>query len=155
MVKLDDFIRSVEKILLVILISVMLILGLMQIISRFVLKSPIPWSEAMLTYMFIWASFLGASLAVSEKAHFGVEIFVDRLTPNFKRSIEVFVNVLLVVFSLFLISKGMIFVMTNRNQLMPAMPFTMSWPYLALPVSGLFIAIHALNHIYSLFIGRE
>ena len=41
----------------------MLIFGFLQVFARFILKSPIGWSEELLTYSFTWASFIGASMA--------------------------------------------------------------------------------------------
>ena len=39
----------------------MLIFGFLQIFSRFILRTPIGWSEELLTYSFTWTSFIGAS----------------------------------------------------------------------------------------------
>lgn len=152
---LNSKVKSIEKVLLVFLLTCMFILGMMQIISRFIIKSPISWSEVMLTYMFIWSSFIGASVAVDEKSHFAVDIFVKRLPDGFQHTIEIFVNFLILVFAAFVVYKGMYLVLSNRDQLMSAMPFSMSWPYLALPVSSVFIIVHSSNHIYDLCTGRE
>lgn len=144
-----------EKVILVFLLTCMFILGMMQVISRFIIKRPISWSEVMLTYMFVWSSFIGASVAVDEKSHFVVDIFVKRIPDGFQHTIEIFVNFLILVFAAFVVYKGMYLVLSNRDQLMSAMPFSMSWPYLALPVSSVFIIVHSSNHIYDLCTGRE
>lgn len=150
MERLNSMLQWLESKIAAVLIFCMLILGFLQVFSRFILKSPIPWTEAMLTYMFVWFSFIGASLAVAEKAHFSVEIVVARFNPLLRRCAEILVEILIISLAVLMIYKGMVLVLENRNQLMAAMPFTMSWPYLALPVSGLFIMIHALTHIIRL-----
>ena len=94
-------------------------------------------------------------MAVDEKSHFAVDIFVKRLPDGFQHTIEIFVNFLILVFAAFVVYKGMYLVLSNRDQLMSAMPFSMSWPYLALPVSSVFIIVHSSNHIYDLCTGRE
>ncbi|MDT8902921.1 TRAP transporter small permease [Anaeroselena agilis] len=152
---INKLVTKVEKYCLVFLIIIMTFLGLAQIISRFVIQSPIPWTEALLTYMFVWTCFLGASLAVEQNAHFGVEIFVVMLPKPLQRVIEMAVYLLIIVFAGLMINKGMLFVEGNRDQMMAAMPFSMIWPYLAIPVSGVFIAIHALNAMYRLAVGRN
>lgn len=153
--KLNTTVQSIEKFLLVIMLIFMTILGAMQIISRFVIKSPIAWSEAMLTYIFIWVSFLGAGVALDQKSHFSVEILVERLPKGLQKIFEVIVYSLLIVVNVFITYKGVILVFENRNQMMSAMPFSMSWPVLVLPVSSVFMLIHLLHHIYCQFIGRE
>ncbi|MDR7866904.1 MAG: TRAP transporter small permease [Sporomusaceae bacterium] len=152
---INNLVTKFEQYSLVFLITVMTFLGLAQIVSRFVIQSPIPWTEALLTYMFVWTCFLGASLAVELNAHFGVEIFVVMLPKPVQRVMEIAVYLLIITFAVIMIVKGMMFVEGNADQEMAAMPFSMIWPYLAIPVSGLFIAIHALNAIYCLVRGRK
>lgn len=153
--KLDGWIRSFERHALTVLISCMMVLGLMQIISRFVIERPIGWSEPMLTYMFVWSCFLGASLAVAYRAHFDVELFVDHLSPSVQRVIAIFVQLLIVAFSVIMLWKGMVLVEVNQTQEMAAMPFSMVWPYLAMPVAGLFTIIHSLCAIGKLVKGES
>lgn len=152
---INKLVTKFEQYSLVFLITVMTFLGLAQIISRFVIQSPIPWTEALLTYMFVWTCFLGGSLAVEQNAHFGVEIFVMLLPRSLQRVVEIGVYLLIVAFAVIMMVKGMLFVEGNSDQMMAAMPFSMIWPYLAIPVSGLFIAIHSLSAIYGLIAGRK
>lgn len=153
--RLDSAVMSLEKVVIVFLVTCMFVLGMAQVVSRFVIKSPIPWTESMLTYMFIWSSYLGASVAVAKNSHFMVDIFVNYLPAKYRRYIEVLVNLLIIFFAVFIVYKGMYLVIENRTQLMSAMPFSMSWPYLALPVSSLFMIIHTITRIYNLIVGRE
>lgn len=141
---IDRLLKKVEGWFVVVLTCFMLVLGFLQVFSRYVMQSPIPWSEALLTYMFVWFSFIGTSLAVAEGAHFCVEIVIARCKPSIRRSVEVVVHFLIVTVALLMIYKGMVLVIANRSQLMTILPFTMSWPYLALPVSGVCILIHTL-----------
>ena len=145
--KLDSIIRKFEEKCLVLLITFMLVLGLMQVISRFVIQKPLGWSEPMLTYMFVWSCFLGASLAVANRAHFEVEVFVDLLGPQSQKIIAIIVHLLIIGFSIIMVWKGMLLVDSNQTQEMAAMPFSMVWPYLAMPVSGFFVIVHSLTLI--------
>jgi len=143
--KLDCIIRKFEEKILVLLMACMLVLGLMQVISRFVIQKPIGWSEPMLTYMFVWSCFLGASLAVAHHAHFEVELFVDHMSPNAQKIFGILVHLLIISFSILMVWKGALLIEANQTQEMAAMPFSMVWPYLSMPVSGLFVIIHSLT----------
>ena len=151
MERLDDFTARLERWMLIVLLTVMVILGLLQIISRFVIKAPIMWSEALLMYMFVWSSFLGASLAVRGLSHFEVEIFVVRLPRMIQKVLSLAVYAMIFAFAVFMIWKGLFLVKLNQRQLMAMMPFTMSGPYMILPLSGTFMAIHSLAHLTGLF----
>lgn len=151
MQRIDALTARLERWLLIILLTAMVVLGLLQIISRFVIKAPIMWSEALLMYMFVWFSFIGASLAVRELSHFEVEIFVIKLPGIVQKILSLAVYVMIFAFALFMVSKGMFLVKLNQRQLMALLPFTMSCPYLVLPLSGVFMAVHSLNHLAGLF----
>lgn len=150
MERVDALVGRLERWMLIVLMSVMVVLGLLQIISRFVIKAPITWSEALLMYMFVWFSFIGASLAVKELAHFEVEIFMVRLPVKIQKFVAIIVYVMIFSFALFMVSRGSFLVKLNQRQMMAMMPFTMSWPYLVLPLSGVCMAIHSLKHILGL-----
>lgn len=154
MERVDALVGRLERWMLILLLSAMVVLGLLQIISRFVIKAPITWSEALLMYMFVWFSFIGASLAVKELAHFEVEIFMIRLPLPLQKTIAVAVYGLIFAFAVFMVWKGVFLVKLNQRQLMAMMPFTMSVPYAILPLSGACIAIHSLKHIVGL-VGRH
>ena len=153
--KINSFVIKIEKGLLIFLLSVMMVLGLMQIFSRFVIQCPITWSEAMLTYMFVWSSYIAVSLGVFEKAHFRVDVIYRKLSDNWQFALSVLCGLLLAGFSLFIIRFGFYLVFFNKDQLMPALPFAMSWPYLALPVCGVFSLVHSINEIFVLIQERR
>lgn len=151
--RLNSLVKSIEQKLLVVMMTLMLILGLMQITSRFIIQKPITWSEGILTYMFIWSSYIAASLGIEEKAHFGVDVFVKKLPRKVMKVFAVFANVLVLGFAVFVICQGSYITYFVRNQLMPALPYPMSWPYLALPVFGLFSVVHILYNIKKIITG--
>lgn len=151
--KINTAVIKLEKGILIVLLSVMMVLGLMQIFSRFVIQRPITWSEAMLTYMFVWSSYVAVSLGIQENIHFSVDVVVRKLNPRWQYIMSIVCGVLLAGFSLFLIKIGFFLVAFNKDQLMPAMPYAMSWPYLALPVCGIFSLVHSVNQIYELIRG--
>ncbi|HOO86946.1 MAG TPA: TRAP transporter small permease [Synergistales bacterium] len=154
MERVDALVGRMERWMLILLLTAMVALGLLQIISRFVIKAPITWSEALLMYMFVWFSFIGASLAVKDLAHFEVEIFMVRLPQPLQKTVAVVVYCLIFAFALFMVWKGVFLVKLNQRQLMAMMPFTMSVPYVILPLSGACMAIHSLKHVVGL-IGRH
>jgi TRAP-type C4-dicarboxylate transport system permease small subunit len=47
-----------------------------QVFSRYVLNYPLIWVEELATYSFIWACFIGASLALKYQRHIKIDTFV-------------------------------------------------------------------------------
>lgn len=145
--RVNGLIVVIEKVWLVILMVGMLIFGFLQVFSRYILKSPIDWSEELLTYSFAWASFVGASLAIHTKSHFSVDLLVRVFPHGPRKAVAIFTWTLVLLFSIFLIVMGWILTMANRIQTMNVLPLSMVWAYLAMPVSGLFIFSHSAQII--------
>lgn len=146
---INNFIMTLEKSILILLITEMVILATVQILSRFIIKKPVSWSEELLTYSFIWLSFIGASYALATKKHFEVDLFTNILNKKVKVFISFFMKILVLIFSIFFIVEGYNFASINEHQTMAVMPFTMFWPSIVMPISGLFMMVHTLVDLFN------
>ena len=125
----------------------MIICGIMQIVARFILHAPIAWSEEMLTYSFVWTTFLGASLAVNTLSHFNVDCLIVRLPRSLSTPILYFVWVVMAIFAIYLTYKGIILTKLNVVQVMDVLPLSMMWAYMAMPLSFAFMFIHIIERL--------
>ena len=57
----------------------MVVLTCWQVFTRYVLQNPSSWSEELVSYLFAWASLLGASLVTGERGHMNIPIIVERM----------------------------------------------------------------------------
>lgn len=71
-----------EQMLVVLLLLNIVINILAQVISRYFFGKPLVWVEEMATYSFIWATFLGAALALKYDRHVKIDTFVGHLAPR-------------------------------------------------------------------------
>ncbi len=145
--KLNTVIKFIEKWVLIVLFVSMLLCGVLQIVARFVLHTPIAWSEEMLTYSFVWSSFLGASLAVDQLAHFNVDIFILHFPRKLARAVLYLVWGIMLWFDAFLVYKGTILAQLNIVQMMDVLPISMMWAYASLPVSAAFMFVHTAEKL--------
>lgn len=143
---INNVVAFVERWTLIILFIGMLICGALQIVARFILHTPIPWSEELLTYSFVWTSFLGASLAINSLSHFNVDCLVVRLPTKISHPLLYGVWIIMAVFTVFFY-KGIVLTQLNVYQTMDVLPLSMFWAYLALPVSGAFMFIHTVERL--------
>lgn len=67
--RLTNVLGSIEYAVTVPLFLVMLTLMFIQVIFRYFLKDPLPWSEEMIRYLFIATAYLGGALATMEREH--------------------------------------------------------------------------------------
>ena len=73
--RLDEFIGRLEKGLIVILLSVMVLVAFSQIIMRNALSTGLSWGEPLVRYLVLWVAFIGAALATREDKHITIELF--------------------------------------------------------------------------------
>jgi len=51
-----------------------------QVINRFILHIPAPWTEEIDRYVFVWVSFVGAAKALRDNAHVGTQVLISKLS---------------------------------------------------------------------------
>jgi len=97
---LDKALAYVETGVIVLLSSVALVLGVMQVVLRYVFNTGFPWTEAVFVTLTIWAMFFGGSRAVRD----GVHVRVDVLAMVLPRAVGRFLDLLGMLASLALTS---------------------------------------------------
>ena len=63
-----------------VLLSFMTILVLIQVFSRYVLNSPVAFTEELVRYSLIWTGFIGAAYAFSTREHMSLTLVRDKFT---------------------------------------------------------------------------
>ena len=75
---IDHFCKLI-KIIMVIFLAIMVVLVFGNVVLRYGFNSGIATSEEVARWLFIWITFLGAVVALRERAHLGVDMLVSRL----------------------------------------------------------------------------
>lgn len=81
---IDRACRAVEA-LIAACLAVMVLLVFGNVVLRYGLNSGITVSEEVSRWLFIWITFLGALVALRERAHLGVDMVVAKLPPLGRR----------------------------------------------------------------------
>jgi tripartite ATP-independent transporter DctP family solute receptor len=147
--RVSDIVDTINKILIVVILSAMAIVVFLQVIFRYALHLPLFWTEEFARYCLVWASLLGAGIAFKRGEHIAVTFFTERFLPG-KKSVfaaflvDIFIFVILVV----MLWGGISLVMMTRFQTSPALRIPMAIPYLAIPIGSLIIMVHILAIFY-------
>ena len=81
---------------------VMFAAALLQVLVRYVLHVPAPWTEELARVLFSWAMLLGIALAIRTGEHIRVEALADRLPARGRVLLELAFQLLIVLFLLVL-----------------------------------------------------
>ncbi|WP_377349018.1 TRAP transporter large permease [Pontibacillus salicampi] len=113
----------------------------LQVLNRYILPfveigNITTWTEEVSRYMFIYISYLGASLAIKKRESIEVNILVQRLPYHLQQSLSFATSIFMGIFSVVLIYKGfqMILMQIEMNQTSPALGMSMAIPYSAVPI---------------------
>lgn len=143
---LDDLSRGanrlVEWVMVALLTAMSLLVGV-QIAGRFVFEYSIFWSDEVARFLLIWISFLGMSAGVRRGAHPGIDSLVRALPPRSARVVLGLTFLLSLLFFAVMVVYGGVLVLRTWPQRSVALELRMGIPYLAVPVSGLLMFLHA------------
>ena len=114
-------------------------LGMMQIITRFVLQTPVEWSEVLIRFSLIWMVFLGIPAAFRQGAMVSVDVLHRLSPPAVRRILDVMVFAVTVVLLAVMIVWGWDYARRGSVQSVIGLEgVSMFWAYLAMPVGALF-----------------
>jgi len=115
-----------------------------QVFNRFVLKTPLAWSEDLAMLLFQWMVFLGAALGVRRMRHFGIELLVQQLPARARHALELVVPVIIGIVAIIMVSQGITLLSFNMTRMYSTMNLSYTWAYLPIPVSGILILIYLI-----------
>ena len=89
-----------------VLLSFMTILVLIQVFSRYVLNSPVAFTEELVRYSLIWTGFIGAAYAFSTREHMSLTLVRDKFTGKAHTALLVAIDGLILLLAIFVITIG-------------------------------------------------
>lgn len=147
---ISDIVFKIEKVLIIILIPVMLTSMVVDIFFRYVVSTPVVWAQELSLYVFIWSSFVGASMSIKSREAVSVSIITDRLSKQLRRKVillGLFISSLFVIYLLYLsvswISSPNILFQTSVTTQTP-----MVYMYMCIPISLLFMTVHFISWFF-------
>lgn len=134
---------------------VMLIFVIWQVFTRYILKNPSTWSEELVSFLFAWTTLFGASLIVSERDHMNIPAFVETKSPVFQKNMAIFSEIMIFLFSLFVLTYGGIRITKLAlNQMTSSLGVAIGIFYIPLPFTGIINMIYSLMNIVDIAKGR-
>lgn len=126
---------------------VLIVASFIQVVTRYVFNASLTGTEELARYCYIWMSLLGGSIAVGRWAHTSISILYDRLKGKPKKILFIFYNICVILLSLIFITGGITVMKISANQMSPSLHISKALVYLAVPLSGFGMLMHALEFI--------
>src|ERR1700676_1845264 len=110
---------------------VVLFLG---VVSRYVFRSPIVWSDELASFLFLWLAMLGSVVAFRNAGHMRMTALVSKSRPAVQTFFDVLASVASIAFLLLTIGPALEFAHEERLITTPALEISGAWRASALPV---------------------
>ena len=144
--KCNDVLWKGSKYVSIAMYVVMLFTASLQILMRFVFKSPLAWTDEAAKYSFVWGTMLGCAILVRTGGHSCVELLGNALKGIPKKLHAVVLDVCCLVLYGVIVYGGVVLMQAGSTSVSPALSLPMWLVYLIMPVSGAFMVLFQLEH---------
>lgn len=151
--KISNGIFKIEKLLAIILGVSMLFSLTSGVLYRYVLKSPLVWSDEVAIFSLVWLSFIGGSMSLKMQNSASITIVMDLIRGKLRQVLLIvgFVILLSFVGYILYLSIGWLSSPNIQIQKSTSMGMPMIYAYLSIPVSFFFMFIHLLDLLIQTF----
>ncbi len=143
---------------LIVAMFVLVIDVLWGVFTRYAMDAQADWTEELARFLLIWISLLGGAVAFGEKAHIGVDYFVDLFDSSSRKMLAVFAQLVVLFFAvtIFIVGGSRVVIDTlQMEQVTPALGIQQGYVYLALPIAGTFMIIFTVERILELAFSKK
>lgn len=142
------FEKSLE-ITLVVFLSIVILLVLIQVLSRYLIQLPFVGIEELSRLFFVWACFLGAAYGVIREIHINVEILEKLFSQKINRFFHLFCEMIILCITGIMVIYGTWFVLEGWTypDYTTALFYPRSLFHLPVPVSGAIMFFYTANKV--------
>jgi TRAP-type transport system small permease protein len=151
---MNNFIKTVDKILSIWCISLMGIMTvsiILSVILRYVFNITFVKAEEAITMVFVATTFYGAALGIREFDHIHIAYFRDKVHLTAQRAFDILVQAVIIIVMVFLCKNSLLWIQKVGNIPTPGMQMPAKYLYIMVPVSCVLSIFYALVNILSLF----
>lgn len=132
--------RALEAVLLF-LFLIMVAAIFWQVFARYVLESPTAWSEELARFLMVWVTMLGSALVLRDDEHVAGTLFLELLPAAARRAVGFVRDALILAMAGALAYYGTGLALLAHRQSSPGLNVPMAYPYAAIPLSAVLIAL--------------
>lgn len=101
--------RVTEKgidVMSVVLLTTIFVLGIAQVVWRWILNDPIVWSEELIQLIYVWICYLGWAIAERKDSHIRITAIHNMLPKSAQKWVQIFCHILCIIFSVLMVWYG-------------------------------------------------
>ena len=127
------------------LFSAMVAVTTLGVFFRYVLNNALPWAEEADRYLFIWLSFVGASITMRYKGHIAVDLLLRYVSVRSRHLLALVAQAAILLFLALVFWASLPVLELTSETRATATDIPMVWVYVAAPVGCVLIGIETLR----------
>ena len=137
------------------LLAGLVVLVCLGVFFRYVLNSSLTWYDEFASYMLVWLTFYGTVVADYRRRHIGFELMVDKLSPLYRRIVDVAAELAVLGFQFVLFYYGWILTERMGDETAISLPWVkVSWISSVLPITGGLLLVISVTRLLGNVFGR-
>lgn len=149
---MTKFLDRAVRVLVATCLAMMVVVVTWQVVSRYAMSDPSPWTEEVARMLLIWVGLFGGVFAYREKAHLGLDLLPQRLGPVGQRRLSILSDICCGMFALAVLVVGgasLVQLTWELRQTTAVLGIPMAYVYTVLPISGALIVYYSIVSLLS------
>jgi TRAP-type C4-dicarboxylate transport system permease small subunit len=148
------FFQGLEAVLFVMVLT-LLALVILQVFTRYVLQSSLPWTEEVARMVLVWLVMIGAAIATERKEQYAIKFIFERLRGRTRLAVLLLTHLLGIAFLLALMVYGAEYVRTNMQTVYVSTQLSKSYVYVAVPIGAAIMMATLVFHAIEAWVLRN
>ena len=123
----------------------MVVVTTLGVFFRYVLNNALPWAEEADRYLFIWLSFVGASITMRHKGHIAVDLLIRYVSRAWRNPLVLTAHAAVLVFLGIVFWASLPVIELTSETRATATDIPLSWVYLAAPTGCILVSSETLR----------
>lgn len=147
-ISIKTIFSNLEMIVASVLFCITLLLVMINVITRYVFKTGIPWSEEFATGCFVWTAFIGSAACYKHRAHIGVDLLVNRLPRVPQNTIKIIIDILMAVLCAIFFVLSIKYIMRSARKPTPILGISSAYISFSLVLAFLDMTVWSIIFIF-------
>lgn len=142
---------TISEIVLAFMMSVIIVMVLLGIMSRYIFGKPLSFTEEVARLFFVWVVFIGSVEAFRRNKHIKIESFINIFPKNINKIINKIIILIITAVLILLVFTGLKVVKSTSFADLTVLPLPASSFYLAVPFSSVLMLVCILSRLIHRF----
>ena len=141
---------TLEKWMLTIILVVMMAVLLLQVFFRYIVKSPLLWTEELSRFLLIWMGMSGIGYGMRGNLHVKMEVLHNMMPRILQKVIRGLISLLCIAGFALLLPHAVDFVIDQNKMRASAVPITYGAVFVSLCVGAVLLILHCVEDLLEL-----